>query len=299
MRSGNKRRRPVEFYSFQFIGTSLVGTLTSALVSTYAPLHTQVAVIGTFISILAGLIFSYASQEELREGRREAAFEKLVVPLSLASDKGLFGVYGELCKRLLNISQNTDDILRDLALLRLSQIDMELEKLGRGEIVFPTTESWRTVYERILTSDGIQRYRSVSWVKSAAYWQDQPGQRSTKLNIRLRKEGLTIERIAIIRDELWPVDKERPTALIAQWLESQISAGIEVGVLRESELANEPDLKHDFGIYGSRAIGVQEIDANARTERFTLYFDGPTVELFNVRWQKLRLFSRVYSNVSR
>jgi hypothetical protein len=294
MKSGDKRHRPVEFYSFQFIGTSLVGALTIALVSTYAPLDTQVAVLGTFISILAGLIFSYASQEEHRERRREVAFEKLVVPLSLASDKGLFSVYAELCKRLLRISQNTDEILRDLALLRLSQIDMELEKLGRGEIVFPTTESWRTVYERILTSPDIQRYRSVSWVKSPAYWQDQPGRRSTELNIRLRKEGLAIERIAIIRDQLWPVDKERPTTPIAQWLDAQTAAGIEVGILRESELANEPDLKHDFGIYGSRAIGVQEIDANARTERFTLYFDRPTVDLFNVRWQELRLFSRSY-----
>ena len=34
-----------------------------------------------------------------------------------------------------------------------------------------------------------------------------------------------------------------------------------------------PDLLADFGIYGDRAVGTQELDEQSRTVRFTLSFD--------------------------
>jgi hypothetical protein len=45
--------------SFRFLGTAMVGSLTMALVSTFAPLPAQLAVLGACVSILAGLFIAY------------------------------------------------------------------------------------------------------------------------------------------------------------------------------------------------------------------------------------------------
>ena len=86
-------------------------------------------------------------------------------------------------------------------------------------------------------------------------------------------ERLNIERIAIIADELWPNGEVWPTELLRQWLHEQHARGIWIKFVRQSALAHEPDLIADIGIYGSRALGIQELDEQCRTVRFTLTFD--------------------------
>ena len=56
--------RQVVLLSFRFLGAALVGSLAMALVTTFAPLPAQLAVLGAFISILGGLFVSYLEQEE-------------------------------------------------------------------------------------------------------------------------------------------------------------------------------------------------------------------------------------------
>jgi len=58
-------------------------------------------------------------------------------------------------------------------------------------------------------------------------------------------------------------------------------------LVRQSVLANEPDLVTDLGIYGNRAVGVQELDDKGRTFRFTLSFDFPEVMAAEQRWDRL------------
>ncbi len=247
--------------------------------------------LGVLVSILGGLLVSYISQEAIREQRREQMLSQLGVPIGLAADKALFDSYTLLCQRLIRIEQQRNDVLREFSLLKLRAIDDELESLGRGEVIFQTTESWRTVYERLLTS-GITHYRSVAWIKSANYWQDQPGRSSMELNFRVHKSGLPIERIAIIRDALWPVEGDVLVEPVRRWLDLQEAAGIRIGILRESDLASEQDLLCDFGIYGGTAVGVQSLDDSSRTIQFRLLFDSTDVSLFNDRWTRLNLFSR-------
>ena len=67
--------------SFKFLGTALAGSLTMGLVSVFAPLPEQIAVLGVFISILAGLFLAYVEQEEWRERRRGELLALLRVPL--------------------------------------------------------------------------------------------------------------------------------------------------------------------------------------------------------------------------
>ena len=84
------------------------------------------------------------------------------------------------------------------------QVVRALEELARGRVAFSGTETWRTVYERILRSQGLKTYHSVSWVKTRDYWQDAPGRQSMRLNFELAGRGLRIERIVILRGDLWP-----------------------------------------------------------------------------------------------
>jgi hypothetical protein len=75
-----QRRRSV-LLSFRFLGTALIGSLTATLVSIFSPLPAQVAVLGAFVSTLAGLFLSYLQQEDERERRRLGMLEQLRVPV--------------------------------------------------------------------------------------------------------------------------------------------------------------------------------------------------------------------------
>ena len=46
--------------------------------------------------------------------------------------------------------------------------------------------------------------------------------------------------------------------------------GIELSLVRESDVAGEQELLSDFGIYGERAVGVRDLDERARTFRYLL-----------------------------
>ena len=108
------------------------------------------------------------------------------------------------------------------------------------------------------------------------------------------KQQLNVERIAIIADELWPTSDNWPAESIRTWLHAQHSQGIWVQMIRESALRNEPDLVADIGIYGSRALGTQELDDECHTVRFLLTFDYAKVVEAEARWNRLAVFAESY-----
>ena len=69
-----------------------------------------------------------------------------------------------------------------------------------------------------------------------------------------------------------------------------------VKFVRESALKNERDLVADIGIYGSRAVGVQELDAECRTVRFTLSFDFDEVSAAEERWNRLAVYAASFAD---
>lgn len=287
----NSQRRPV-IWSFKFGSVTLLGSLTAALICSYTPPAGQIAFLGTLVSILTGLFVSYLEQEERREQRRTEMVERLHVPLALAPDHELFDQYCAFAESLIELAQQTDPALRQYALLRLASLTEQVRSLASGKIVFSSTETWRTVYEQILQSADLKSYRSVAWVKSKDYWQDQPGKQTMKLNYALVGQGLDIRRIIIVRGELWPSENSLPVEPIGAWIEDQQRHGIHVSLVRESVLVNEADLLCDMGIYGNRATGVQEVDEQSRTVRFTLHFDQASISLANDRWQRLALYAK-------
>lgn len=131
-----------------------------------------------------------------------------------------------------------------------------------------------------------------------SYWQDEPGRRSLKVNIELHeKEQISIERIVIVKDSDWLNDAVLPTERIRQWIHQQHVVGIWIALVRESQLANEPALLADFGIYGSRAVGTQQVDAHGRTVSFRLQFDYSAVEEAEGRWKRLQVYATSYGNL--
>jgi hypothetical protein len=283
--------------SFKFLGTALVGSLVMALVSAFAPLPGQIAILGAFVSILAGLFLSYLEQDEEREQQRAELIEKLSVPLALAPDPDLYARYTAICRALTELARQADPVLRQIALLKLSSVAGQLGGLADGTVVFSATEGWRTVYEQLLRSPDIRQYRSIAWVRSKDYWQDQPGRQSMQVNFEAAHRGVLIERIVILRDELWPRSQALPAAEVLPWIEEQHNHGLWLSLVREADLESEPDLLADVGIYGQRAVGMQELDERSRTVRFTMLFDPQAVQQAEERWRRLALFGTSFRSL--
>lgn len=282
--------RPV-LLSFKFGATALIGSLVMALVSTFAPLPAQIAVLGAFISILGGLFVAYMEQEGSRETRRNEVLERLAVPLALAPEHDLYEQYLAICKGLTELARSTDPILRETAALKLGSVVEEIDALASGTVVFAGTEGWRTVYEQLLKSPDLKQYRSVAWVRTKDYWRDPPGRTSMQVNFDAAHRGVLIERVVIVSDHLWQESDPLPADEVRAWVQEQHDHGVWVCLVRESALAREPDLLADIGIYGDRAVGVQDLDERARTLRFTLQFDPQAVRLAQERWRRLVLYA--------
>jgi hypothetical protein len=134
-------------------------------------------------------------------------------------------------------------------------------------------------------------------VRTKDYWQDPPGRQSMVANFEASHRGTFIERILILRDDLWPKKDILPKADILPWIEEQHDNGLRIRLVRESDVAGEPDLLADIGIYGTRAFGVQELDERCRTVRFVLQFDPQAVRLAKDRWQRLTLYTTPLRNL--
>ena len=178
-----------------------------------------------------------------------------------------------------------------MACLKLASVTGQIESLAAGTVVFAGTEAWRTVYERLLKSPDVKQYRSVAWVRSPDYWQDPPGRQSMQANFTAAHRGVLIERVIILRDDLWPRGDPLPHKSILPWIEEQHNQGLWLTLVRERDLASEPELLGDMGIYGDRAVGLQELDEHSRTVRFTLLFDTQNVHLARDRWERLAFFT--------
>ena len=88
-----------------------------------------------------------------------------------------------------------------------------------------------------------------------------------------------------------------PKAPISEWIHEQHTQGIRIKLVRQSALEAENDLVSDMGIYGSRAVGTQELDGRCRTVRFTLTFDFDTVAAAEERWRRLSVYAVSYRDL--
>ena len=270
------------------------GFVAAGLLPWLAPVSLQLVLLACLIVFLVVLVMTLA--ESIWTLTDQA--DLLPLLLALAKDPQLLDVYRRLGASLRDISVNFDPICRDLAIARATHIEGELLQVSQGRFIFTGTETWRMPYERLLRSPGLYLYRSIAFLKTANYWQDEPGRQSMQLNFELAGDGkLNIERIVIVPDHLWPPQERFPVEPIHSWLQAQHLHSITVQLVRQSSLAEEPDLVTDMGLYGNRAVGQQEIDERGRTVQFTLTFDFPEVLAAEQRWERLSIYAISYAEL--
>ena len=269
-------------------------SVVTVLLAVFSTPSVQIAALGVLVGVGVGLLWEI--HRYWRQWRRNIGV--LDTPLFLAHDADFFQHYRGLSRSLLRMSQNSDDIYRKTALEHLGQISEGIARLAAGTIVYEGTETWRIAYENLLRSPGLHLYRSVAWVKTPQYWQDEPGLQSMRVNYELHDgRRLNVERITILADEVWPEDEPLPKSPIGEWIHEQHSHGIWTKLVRESALESEPDLIADMGIYGSRAVGTQQLDDRCRTVRFTLTFEFDAVAAAENRWRRLSVYATSYRDL--
>lgn len=279
--------------STRFLCTLGAGLVLSLVIGLVAEPWLWCVVLATLLCSVIGLL-----AELLIDQPGHSSNGLLETPFLLAHDRDVFDRYRSLTRNLLRVSQKSDAIYREIALERLTSLADEAEQLGGGTIVFDGTETWRIAYEKLLRSPGLHLYRSVAWVRHADYWQDEPGRQSMQLNLELHEsETINIERIVIIADALWPKEEEFPVEPVRQWIHEQHAAAIWIRLVRESALKNERDLVSDSGIYGSRAVGFQELNEHCQTSRFVLTFDFESVTQAEDRWKRLAVYATSYAEL--
>ena len=171
--------------------------------------------------------------------------------------------------------------------------------LAEGKLTFESTETWRAVYEDVLSSCRCKRYLSVALVRTEDYWRGLPGDRSVTFNGMLVHYGFYVHRIFIIDDFLWPPKAQLPSKSLYTWIVQQYSQGIQVGLLRLSDLEGDKNLILDFGIYGTSATGHQTTDEMGQTIHFEMRFGAQHVRQAEDRWKRISLYAQPFETISR
>ena len=229
---------------------TICGFATALLTATLLFIGTikgLLAVIGFVTSVSAGLLVYLILRRE--DPNFESDYLEMLFQLS--KDETVEQAQKDISRALVSASRRKDAVFQTLLETRLANITDDINQLGKGRIEFSNTESWRVFYEQLLRCPSTTMYRSVAHVETQHYWQDGAGEKSTALNLDIHDSGkVSIERIAIIADHLWPRDEPFPVKPIHRWIDQQHRYGIWIELVRESDLIGEPHLIADFGIYG-------------------------------------------------
>ena len=290
-----KKSRPIlPLTQLPPIPTALALAAIGLSLSMAAPTNLLAAYFAILLSLL--ITIGLSTLYSLRVNESQPRILKAL--LDLSRDQEIATMHTALVEALERVANQKDPIFRSLAHQRLQSIIEQSTTMGAATIEFPSTESWRVVYEELLRSPGLHLYRSVSYIETPHYWQDGPGQQSTRLNLELQDARVvSIERIAIIADHLWPEESLFPMEPIHSWLDEQHRHGIWLRLLRESDVGTESDLLNDFGIYGNRAVGMQLADPAGRTIRFVLSFDFEKLRQAEAQWSRLAVYSISYTEL--
>ncbi len=274
--------------SLLILGLPIAVGWATALAAIVGPTWLPYAFIASIGAFQLAMMFSSRNRSPVGQIRSDI----IETPFLLSHDQRSFDLYRRLAISVLRISEQSDLIHRDLALDRIAMLAAEAETLSIGEVTFTDTETWRIAYERLLRSPGTYCYRSVAIIQTPAYWSDEPGRQSMRLNHELALTSrLQIKRIAVVADSLWPRESEMPMEHVRQWLQAQAANRIDIRAVRLSAVRHEVDLIRDYGIYGNRAVGTQETDEEGRTTRFVLDFKFPSVEEAEERWERLAVYA--------
>ena len=262
------------------------------------------ALLGAGFVIIAGLALAIVSRSRRRADPGETSTSP--VPVDNLVLTRLYHVIGEALAAVAGQPEwNHKDAVTD----KLVALGVQFRPVASGAEESGGTESWYVAHDAILTIPDLKEYRAGlrvitaecardgAWVHTSDYWQDAPGRQSMRVNVQAAARGVSIGRVVILPEDLWPANAQLPVSAILPWIEEQHRHGLLVSLVRESEVAREPDLLADIGIYGSEAVGEQELDEDSRTLRFTLDLDPQAVRAAEDRWRRLALYTTSFKSL--
>lgn len=275
-----------------FLSASLLGTLIMGVLSAYGTLSVQIAIVGTLVSIMTGVSLTVMQEVERFSRQTNDALTNMGLILPLTADSNVRNSYEEIIGALHVVVESPNAVFRTLGRERIAALSHDFRNLSRQRLIYVGTEAWRTAYAEVLQNTQVSEYRSVAWVRSENYWQDQPGHQSLRLNCELAERGVRVTRIIILRaSERIERSGEFP-ATILTWMEVQNRAGIKLMYVDENALLQEKDLLADYGIYGDVAVGILDTDdTSSRTLQFRLSFDAMDLAIHREKWERLLLYA--------
>jgi hypothetical protein len=249
-----------ELQSLEFWVTIIIGGLVLGFAFTFADLRMQLAAVGVYVTLLLGLVVAVLIRAvsvdvTMRENQE--------IGQRIAQNPSVRKFYDETIEPLCRAFEIKDNVFGSLIEEKLTDFQHELStELSTGKVSFPA-EAFRVTYTTILSQPDVKEYKSVAWIKSEDYWQDQAGKSSLRFNFDLLQKGVDIERIFIVRDDVWD------SAKIKNWIRQQRDYGVKINgeqkenririaVTSESRIPVKENLLEDFGIYGNRAVGIQK-----------------------------------------
>ncbi|QDV42487.1 hypothetical protein Enr13x_23350 [Stieleria neptunia] len=290
--SKRKRSPVISGFWAGFVGACMIG-----LAGYFGGMPEQLTALGIVVSSVMGLQLSQFQQSNRRNRQLTQVLEAAGLQSQLLFQPDLFSVHIRIARALNSLAESDNATLRNHAVASLSDLHAKISEMSEGKLVFENTETWRTVYERLLRKPEVTKYRSISWFRNAVYWQDLPGKKSLQLNCDLADSGLLIQRSVIAPASLWETGENLPLSPLLEWIEQQHIHGIWVKLVREEDLRAEPDLLVDLGIYGEIAVGSQLVDEEGRTSRFELDFRDDERKAAEAIWDRLDLFATSYAEL--
>lgn len=285
-----ENKKILELVGIALLLECLIGSGIAFIAESSLDDHGKVIFLLVLISIFIGLIIAILFKiivfvYEIKESFREYTSK---------TDSSLTWEFHEKTiknlKELAHASFRDDLIFKDLVHERFEDFYSSLYEYSRGHFRF-NAESFRIHWRKLIESEEAKFYHSTALVNTPNYWQDGIGTKATTFTIEVSKTK-KVRKIFIINDKLWE------NASIKRWINDQKQQGknadkdkgLEVYVIKEKNIGKNEDVVYDFGIYGERAVGYQELLEVANNEfrmTYNLYFSQEWIQLTKRRFDRL------------
>lgn len=156
----SKRNQITDWTDLPFAATFGGTTVAVLLTCLLAPLSAQIAVVGTILALVLGVLLT----RDRHDGAVLPASDLIQQSFLIAKDDETHRQHRIYAGALTRIVQHADPLFRSLALQRMAGIAAEADEITSGTIVFEDTETWRLSTTSAATSTSA----SSSWTGPAA-----------------------------------------------------------------------------------------------------------------------------------
>jgi len=233
-------------------------------------------VVGVYLSIAVSMLWHLIERCHFTEHGQDLVAQVSTDRESLDFVRSSISSYMDSRKR-------KDPLYQEMFRKKVRELLRQLADASRGCIEYAGGETWRKEWQLLLGHKRGTKYLSVAWVKSPEYWSDPAGQESFAF---CRTASLDTTRIYVLRDPCH--DDPEVCRMVLDDYGSKVKVFV---VLEDVVKASDEQLLADFGVYGTRAVGYQDLDDRCRTRTFKFYFDEEQCEAARERFNGLKLYA--------